>query len=70
VAGVTIHQVAADDPRQAIDEVKSGGARFVEGKAHPMTAEQAARLEKADAHRFLAKLGWTDWNLYRKKGKS
>jgi hypothetical protein len=68
VAGVMIHQTVADDPRQAIDEVKSGGARFIQGKAHPMTAEQAARAEKADAVRFLAQLGLTDWDLHRKKG--
>jgi hypothetical protein len=57
VAGVTIHQTIADKARQAIDEVKSGDARFVEGKANPMTEEQTARAAKADAVRFLAKLG-------------
>jgi hypothetical protein len=61
-----IHQTVADSPRQALDEVRSGGGRFVEGKAHPMTAEQTERLKKADAHRFLAQLGWTDWSLRKK----
>ena len=62
VAAITIHEVDADDPRQAIDQVRSGTARFIEGKAHPMTAVQVARADKADAHRFLAKLGLTDWH--------
>jgi hypothetical protein len=57
VAGITIHETVADHPRQAIDEVKNGGAKFVEGKAHPITAEQADRVAKAEAVRFLAKLG-------------
>jgi predicted Zn-dependent peptidase len=57
VAGITIHQAEANDPRRAIDEVKSGVAKFIEGKAQPMTAEQADRAAKADAVRFLAKLG-------------
>jgi hypothetical protein len=57
LAGVTIHETVADNPRRAIDEVKNGGAKFVEGKAHPTTAEQADRAAKAEAVRFLAKLG-------------
>jgi hypothetical protein len=57
VAAVTIHQAVADNPRRAIDEVKSSGAKFVEGMAHPMTAEQIDRAAKADAVRILAKLG-------------
>ncbi len=52
---------------QAIDEVKSGAASFIEGKAHPMTAEQAARAVKADAVRFLAKLGLSTWRLEQKR---
>jgi hypothetical protein len=52
VAGVTIHQAEADNPRQSIDEVKSGVAKFIEGKAQPMTAEQGARAAKADAVRL------------------
>ena len=40
VAAVTIHETVADDPRQAIDEVKTGGAKFLEGKAHPITAKE------------------------------
>jgi hypothetical protein len=67
VAAVMIYQTVADNPRQALEEVSSGGGRFVEGKAHPMTAEQAERLKKADAHRFLAQLGFTDWDLHRKR---
>jgi hypothetical protein len=53
VAGITIHQAEANNPRRAIDEVKSGVAKIIEGKAQPMTAEQAARAEKADAILFL-----------------
>ena len=63
VAGVTIHQTVADKARQAIDEVNSGAAKFVEGKAHPMTANQAARVAKANAARFLAKLGLNTMQL-------
>jgi hypothetical protein len=70
VAGVTIHHAIAENSRQAIDEVKSGAASFIEGKAHPMTAEQAARAVKADAVRFLAKFGLSTWRLEQKKGKS
>ena len=36
----------ADDPRRAINEVKTGGAKFFEGKAHPITAERADRAAK------------------------
>jgi len=57
VAGVTIHQAEANNPRHAIDEVRCGVAKFIEGKAQPMTAEQADRVAKADAIRFLAGLG-------------
>ena len=65
VAGITIHQAVVDNPRRAIDEVKSGGAKFIEGKAQPMTAEQADRAAKADAVRFLAKLGLGTMQLRR-----
>ena len=40
VVGITIDQAEANDPRRAIGEVKSGVAKFIEGKAQPMTAEQ------------------------------
>jgi hypothetical protein len=61
VAAITIHEADAENPRRAIDQVRSGSARFVEGKVHPMTAEQRGRADKAEAHRFLAKLGLQDW---------
>jgi hypothetical protein len=54
VAGITIHETVADHPRQAIDEVKNGGGKFLEGRAHPITAEEADRVAKAEAIRFLA----------------
>ncbi len=57
VAGIMIHQAEVANPRRAIDEVKSGGVEFIEGKPQPMTAEQADRAAKADAVRFLAALG-------------
>ena len=65
VAGVTIHQAEANNPRYAIDEVRSGVAKFIEGKAQPMTAEQAVCAAKADAVRFLAELGLSTMQLRR-----
>jgi hypothetical protein len=59
VAGITLHEAVSANPRLAIEEVKAGRARFIEAKAHPMTAEQAERAARADAIRFLASLGLT-----------
>ena len=69
VAGVTIHETVADDPRQAIDEVKTDDAKFVDGKAGPITAEQADRAAKAERVRLLAELGLSTMRHSRRPGK-
>ena len=69
VAGITIHETVTDSPREAIDEVKSGRAKFVEGKSHPITAEQAYRAAQAEAVRLLAKLGFSTMRHSRRPRK-